>query len=102
MLITALGIFTCLAWPAVRYGYSAGEICYWLLTIGSRETKYSPGFSEKLFDKEYWKEKKSYDLVYSFIQYANEKTTDEEKYQLFFKGLIKDVPQNIVKQRLRR
>lgn len=43
---------------------------------------------------------KSYDLVCSFNQYANEKTTDKEKYQLFFKGLIKDVPQNLVEQNI--
>jgi cold shock CspA family protein len=62
---------------------------------------YSFELSEKLFDTEFWKEKKGYDLVCSFIQYANEKTTNEEKYQLFFKGLIKDVPLKIVKQNIK-
>jgi cold shock CspA family protein len=61
---------------------------------------YSFKLSEKLFDQEYWKDKKCYDLVCLFIQYAIENTTNEEKYQLFFKGFIKDVPQYIVKQNI--
>ena len=73
-----------------------------LENLVKKENSLGYGFelSEKLFDIEFWKEKKSYDLVSSFIQYSNEKTTDEEKYQLFFKGLIKDVPQNLVKQNI--
>ena len=59
---------------------------------------YSFELSEKLFDTEFWKDKKCNDLVDLFIQYVNAKSSEEEKYELFFKGLVKDVPQNLVKQ----
>lgn len=65
-----------------------------------KENSLGYGFelSEKLFNTEFWKDKKCNDLVDLFIQYVNAKSSEEEKYELFFKGLVKDIPQNLVKQ----
>ena len=63
---------------------------------------YSFELSKVIFDEEYWKEKKCYDLIGLFTQYANDNATDAEKYDLFFIGLIKDFPQKLVKQNIEK
>jgi len=62
--------------------------------------EYSFELSEYIFDKEFWKEKKHYELINSFSNYVNENATDDEKYELFIIGLIIDVPLNVVKQNI--
>lgn len=56
--------------------------------------------SDKLFESNFWKGKKFYDLVSTYSQYVNDSTTELEKFELFLKGLIKDVPVNLVHQNI--
>ncbi|MDR3339981.1 MAG: hypothetical protein LBT25_07840 [Candidatus Symbiothrix sp.] len=56
--------------------------------------------SENLFNTEFWKEKRCNGLVNLFVQYVNEKSNDRDKYELFFKGLIKNISQTLVKQNI--
>ncbi len=57
-------------------------------------------FLEVLFDGEFWKDKKGRELIESFTDYVNAQSNDEQRYHLFLKGYIKDVPQNIVSQNI--
>lgn len=56
--------------------------------------------SDKLFESNFWKGKKFYDLASTYSQYVNYSTTELEKFELFFKGLVKDVPVDIVRQNI--
>ncbi len=53
-------------------------------------------FSKVLFDSEFWKDKKGSELIELFTNYVNTQSNDEQKYELFLKGYVKNVPQNIV------
>jgi cold shock CspA family protein len=57
-------------------------------------------FSKVLFDSEFWKDKKGSELIELFAKYVNTQSNDEQKYELFLKGYIKNVPQNIVRQNI--
>ncbi len=57
-------------------------------------------FSKVLFDSEFWKDKKGSDLIELFTNYVNTQSNDEQKYELFLKGYVKNVPQNIVRQNI--
>lgn len=57
---------------------------------------------EVLFNTEFWKDKKGKELIESFTDYVNDQSNDEQKYELFLKGYVKDVPQNIVRQNIRQ
>lgn len=56
--------------------------------------------TEVLFDIDFWKDKKSKELVELFTNYINDQNNDEQKYKLFLKGYVKNVPQNIVQQKI--
>lgn len=56
--------------------------------------------SEVLFDSEFWNEKKCYDLTKIFSEYVSEESSDEQKFVLFFKGYIKNIPQELVYKNL--
>lgn len=49
---------------------------------------------EILFDKDFWQDKNSGGLVELFNNHVHLNATDEEKFHLFFKGFVKDVPMN--------
>ena len=51
--------------------------------------------SEVLFDTDFWKDKKCKELVDLFINYIDAECSNEQKYELFFKGFVKDIPQEI-------
>lgn len=51
---------------------------------------------EVLFDSDFWKDKTSNELKELFTNYVNTQSNDEQKYELFLKGYVKNVPQNIV------
>jgi cold shock CspA family protein len=57
-------------------------------------------FSKVLFDSEFWKDKKGGELIELFANYVNTQSNDEQKYELFLKGYVKNVPQNIVRQNI--
>jgi len=57
-------------------------------------------FSKVLFDSEFWKDKKGRELIELFANYANTQSNDEQKYELFLKGYVKNVPQNIIRQNI--
>lgn len=57
-------------------------------------------FSKVLFDSEFWKDKKGSELIELFANYVNKQSNDEHKYELFLKGYIKNVPQNVVRQNI--
>jgi len=57
-------------------------------------------FSKVLFDSEFWKDKKGSELIQLFAGYLNTQSNDEQKYELFLKGYIKNVPQNVVRQNI--
>lgn len=55
-------------------------------------------FSKVLFDRGFWKDKKGSELIDLFTDYVNTQSNDERKYELFLKGYVKNVPQNIVRK----
>jgi cold shock CspA family protein/6-pyruvoyl-tetrahydropterin synthase len=55
--------------------------------------RYDFELSGKLFDVEYWNDKKSCNLLLMFNDYVFSTSSNEEKYRLFFKGLVNSVPQ---------
>lgn len=57
-------------------------------------------FSKVLFDIEFWKDKKGNELIALFTDYVSTQSNDEQKYELFLKGYVKNVPQNIVRQNI--
>lgn len=57
---------------------------------------------ENLFDIEFWKEKKEKKLIKLFIDYINVQTNEEEKYNLFLKGYVKDVPREILRKKIQQ
>lgn len=57
-------------------------------------------FSKVLFDSEFWKDKKATELIELFTNHVNTLSNDEQKYELFLKGYVKNVPQNIVRQNI--
>lgn len=56
--------------------------------------------SDVLFDYEFWKDKKGSELIELFTNYVATKSHDEQKYELFLKGYVKNIPLNIVKQKV--
>ncbi len=56
--------------------------------------------SKKLFDDEYLNDKKYQNLVYLFRKSVNEQVSDEDRFTLFFKGIIKEIPKSIVWQKI--
>jgi cold shock CspA family protein len=52
--------------------------------------------SEVLFDHEFWKDKKCSELIDAFSSYVVDECSDEQKYDLFLKGLVQQVPLHIV------
>ncbi|MBA3985220.1 MAG: hypothetical protein H0X63_01240, partial [Flavobacteriales bacterium] len=52
--------------------------------------------SEVLFDSEFWNDKKCNDLTKLFSDYVSDESSEERKYELFFKGYIKNIPQKLV------
>jgi cold shock CspA family protein/ribosomal protein L37AE/L43A len=59
-------------------------------------------FLDVLFDDEFWKDKKGNELLTLFNNYIDAQSLDEQKYELFMKGYVKNVPLNIVRQNLHR
>lgn len=57
-------------------------------------------FSKVLFDSEFWKDKKGRELIKLFTNYIVTESNDEQKYKLFLKGYLKNVPLNIVRQKI--
>lgn len=57
-------------------------------------------FSKVLFDNEFWKDKKGRELIELFTDYIVTESNDEQKYELFLKGYLKNVPLNIVRQKI--
>jgi len=57
-------------------------------------------FSKVLFDSEFWKDKKGSELIELFTNYVVTESNDEQKYELFLKGYVKNVPLNIVRQNI--
>jgi cold shock CspA family protein len=65
-----------------------------------KENRISANFniSVVLFDSEFWVDKNCNELISSFITYVNEVCSDDQKYELFFKGYVQDVPIPLVHQ----
>lgn len=55
---------------------------------------------EVLFNTEFWKDKKSNHLINLYIRNIDSESSEELKYELFFKGYIKDVPQKLAYQNI--
>ena len=56
--------------------------------------------SDVLYDYEFWKDKKGSRLIELFTNYVVAKSNDKQKYELFLKGYVKNIPLNIVKQKV--
>jgi len=54
------------------------------------------------YNIEFWANKKCNLLFDFFVKYINENTNDEQKFELFLKGYIKDVPLQIVYQNIEK
>ena len=54
---------------------------------------------EVLFDSDFWKDKKGNALIELFTNHVNTRSNDEQKYELFLKGYVKNVPLNIVQKK---
>ncbi len=80
------------------YGWEKGFdlLEHYLKNVNS--LSYDFELSDKLFDFEYWSNKKSSGLLSLYNNYVFDHSTDEEKYSLFFKGLINNVHQDLVLQ----
>ncbi|NBR16023.1 MAG: hypothetical protein EBU01_15815, partial [Crocinitomicaceae bacterium] len=52
--------------------------------------------SKVLYDTDFWDDKTGNYLKELFINYVNTESNDEQKYELFFRGYVKNVPLNIV------
>ncbi len=63
---------------------------------------YSFDFSKVLFDSEFWKDKKGGELIELFSNYVHTQSNDEQKYELFLKGYVKNVPHIIVRQKIHK
>lgn len=61
---------------------------------------YNFNFSKFLYDNEFWKGKKGSELIELFTNYIDTKSNDEQKYELFLKGYGKNIPLNIIKQKV--
>lgn len=57
--------------------------------------------SETLFNTDFWNDKKCNDLINLFNDYVTNESSEEQKYELFFKGYVKNVPLNSVYQNIR-
>lgn len=57
-------------------------------------------FSKFLFDNEFWKEKTGSEIIKLFTNHVVSKSNDEQKYELFLKGYVKNIPLKIVKQKV--
>ncbi|OZI05349.1 hypothetical protein BWI93_25920 [Siphonobacter sp. BAB-5385] len=68
------------------------------LLAGLLKKENSFDFSKVLFDSAFWKDKREIELIELFTNYVNTQSNDEQKYELFLKGYIKNVPQNIVRK----
>lgn len=56
--------------------------------------------SEVLFDSAFWNEKKCYDITKQFSDFISDESSEERKYELFFKGYVKNIPQKLVYQNI--
>jgi len=56
--------------------------------------------SEVLFDSEFWNDKKCYDITKQFSDFISDESSEERKYELFFKGYVKNIPQKLVYQNI--
>lgn len=56
--------------------------------------------SEVLFDNEFWNDKKHFDLTKLFSEYVNDESSNEQRFALFFKGYVKNIPQELVYQKI--
>ncbi len=56
--------------------------------------------SEVLFNIEFWNDKKCNKLINLFNDYVNNESSEEQKYGLFFRGYVKNVPQELVYQNI--
>jgi cold shock CspA family protein len=57
---------------------------------------YSFNILKVIFDTEFWKDKKTKYLLFLFTKYINDHVNDEQKYDLFLNGYIKNVPIDFV------
>jgi cold shock CspA family protein len=81
-----------------KYGWEKGFdlLEHYLKSVNS--LRYDFELSDKLFDIEYWSNKKSKGLLSFYNKYVFDHSSDEEKYSLFFKGFINKIPQDLVLQ----
>jgi len=83
---------------SVEYNFEKAFLIIELLVKKENSLDYNFKLSEVLFNHEFWKEKKCNDIVTLFNNYVIIKSNEEQKYELFFKGYVKDVPQKIAYQ----
>lgn len=69
-----------------------------------RENSLGYGFelSQQLYNSDYWGKKKGANLLNAFIDFLNQTAQEHEKYELFFKGLVKNISPELVLQNLEK
>jgi len=79
--------------------YSTGkrfEQAFVILNAFLKEKNSLGYFSDILLEVDFWKDKIGFDLVDLFVNYVSNECNDEEKFELFHKGFLKDIPNEIV------
>jgi len=92
--------FELLKMYSVEYAFEKAFTLIEELVKKENSLGYYFNLSEVLFDTEFWKDKKSNDLINLFIRYVDNESSVEQKYELFFKGYVKDVPQKLAYQKI--
>lgn len=83
-----------------EYAFEKGFVLLEGLVKKENSLSYYFNLLEFLFDTEYWKDKKSNELIELYTNYVDNHSNDEQKYELFLKGYIRNVPQNIVPNKI--
>ncbi|WP_204345549.1 cold shock domain-containing protein [Psychroserpens algicola] len=71
------------------------------LIKGSNSFPYEFNYENSFHESEFWLDKKFGFLIPILKKYIFETTSENEKYELFFKNIVKDIPQQIVLKRIK-
>ncbi len=56
--------------------------------------------SKVIYESDFWCDKNCNELIHLFTAYVDDNCSDEEKYVLYFKGLVREIPLDILWQRI--
>jgi cold shock CspA family protein len=83
-----------------KYNYQKAFVLIENLVKEENKHGYHFNFSDVLFDTEFWSDKKYGELINLFNDYIDNEISEEQKYEMFFKGYTKNVPQRLIYQNI--